>query len=824
MANLRKTTRINVLPRKEIKNPAAGKKAPLEAKQYQRMRQSFFTNLLLLGFDKEANEKKDNVLYNEDTFLVANNKGALTILHFLLNKLDPDECQFRLRGIWPVFDKKQEQSFRKETCSWLNKISLEDSEANFSHLNPSLFLSPGGYRFQLFLFQLSEYVMLRLLQRTCGVSKSSYLRRPVLKTQGPQLTNVQVKILKSANVKHMRSHVDNVEQFLQVYNKWHEQLREMVKNYRILCKKVRALERKEKQNMEEKKSVESWSGDKIVKMESLKTVREDWLKLRKTMESQNEECEIIKSILQNIASRYKIDLNQINALIPDLLHRVQEHKIQEQQIDNLYKEGKLNLVSLVQLLNLSLEMYNEKLKSVGLPNTEENIAPMQQKLETHFNLLQNIQTLRDNMKEQLHLLKATVQESAEVAAKKAIDQKLLPMEFSLNAPTPPRNFHLLCDQSVPMDSPLSERLPLTVPIDTPEAAKKIQIAAKENALKVKAPRKVQRESVLDQLSFVPESQHEKAEEKKSKLPVKIADTFFPEEKESDHTPKVKSNRYLDKTSLRMQIQSLGVKIDDQNIKSKQTSCESDDSEMRKGVTIWADQIVEHVMGLTDVVPQNVNEALSMDAFKSRDKLARSPVKSNPYLLNSPYSCENIPQIEIHMGTPSPCRKIADLSPVSCLTESYSSSVIDSEDNDHNLFSTTAERRSSQTEKSLDISLDAYLQLPSNHKELNLDIFDDVPYPKMHFNDLNSREDISDCMALTSPPLSMEDNSTPLKFDSHSKSISKSDFLDEKPAKNNQNYLYDSILSASMSTYNSSIKTDKIFEDADPTFLVPGDQL
>lgn len=846
----KKTTGTYAQTRKEIANTAAGKKVQLEAKQYQRMRQSFFTNLLLLGFDKEANEKKDNVIYNEDTFVVANNKGALTVLHFLLNKLDPEECNTRFRGIWPVFDKKQEQSFRKETCSWLNKIALEDCEANFSRLNPSLFLSPGGYRFQLFLFQLSKYVMLKSLKRECGLTKESYLRCPVLKSQAPHLTEIQVKILKSATVRHMRSYVENVKQSLQVHSKWHEQVGDMVKSYRILCKKVRAFERKEKQNTEEKESAEKWDGDKLVKDESLEKVREDWLKFRKTIDSQNEECEIIKSILQNLASHYKIDLKMINARIPDLLLRVQEHQIQERQIDNLYKEGKLNLVSLVQLLNLSLEMYYEKFKSAVLPTAKENIAPLQQKSGTHSNLLQNMQTLRENMKEQLHLLKTSVQKSTEKAEKKAIEQKLLPLEFTLNAPTPPRNFQLLCDRSVPVDSPLSDRRLPTEEIDTPEAAKKIQMAAKESALMVKDQKKAQSESLQHHLSLLSPVENV-CEEKKNKLPIKVSGCLSEDKDSFDSTPQIRNHKSLDKASLRMQIRSLGVRANSKNGKVGKTGNKfrsksvSDFSE-KKGVEIWADQIVDHVMGVSDVVPQNITEALSMDAFKSRDKLTRSPVKSTSSVKRFSPCHENLPMIEIDAGTPSSssCQKSVNLSSVSSLTELYNSPVITSTDTKGNGCNVSSivntERQSSQIGDNLDISLDAYLQLPSDHKGLNLDIFEDVPCPKMHFSDLNSGGDASDRMTLADgvnlslPPgiqdlskdCSSQDTSeqqdidcsdyfTPLKCGLHLKRTSNLSFLE----KSNQTSLINTVLTTSMAT---SLKEpeEMIFEDEDPVFLVP----
>ena len=62
-------------------------------------------------------------LWCRDMFSVPNQKGMEVVFHYLFSQLDQQQCYEEFRDCWPVFDKKQEQIFRKKCCIWLADIA-----------------------------------------------------------------------------------------------------------------------------------------------------------------------------------------------------------------------------------------------------------------------------------------------------------------------------------------------------------------------------------------------------------------------------------------------------------------------------------------------------------------------------------------------------------------------------------------------------------------------------------------------------------------------------------------------------------------------------
>ena len=56
-------------------------------------------------------------------FVLPNRKGMEVILHYLFSQLDSLLTYERFRDCWPVYDKKQEQLFRRQCVNWLASIA-----------------------------------------------------------------------------------------------------------------------------------------------------------------------------------------------------------------------------------------------------------------------------------------------------------------------------------------------------------------------------------------------------------------------------------------------------------------------------------------------------------------------------------------------------------------------------------------------------------------------------------------------------------------------------------------------------------------------------
>jgi hypothetical protein len=57
------------------------------------MESLYFRNLLLLGFDVEANTAKHGIQFFPEMFRTANVKGMEVIFYFLLQKLNPNQTK-----------------------------------------------------------------------------------------------------------------------------------------------------------------------------------------------------------------------------------------------------------------------------------------------------------------------------------------------------------------------------------------------------------------------------------------------------------------------------------------------------------------------------------------------------------------------------------------------------------------------------------------------------------------------------------------------------------------------------------------------------------
>ena len=101
---------------------------------------SWWANMLLLGFDAQAESKRQACEISETVFQQRSSKALEAVLHFLLSKLDSDRalkatisalkraltdgCHQEFRTCWPVFnDKSRLQEFRSKAFQMIHQLS-----------------------------------------------------------------------------------------------------------------------------------------------------------------------------------------------------------------------------------------------------------------------------------------------------------------------------------------------------------------------------------------------------------------------------------------------------------------------------------------------------------------------------------------------------------------------------------------------------------------------------------------------------------------------------------------------------------------------------
>jgi len=134
--------------------------APQEKVDYTDPQVLMFNNLLLLGFNAVAMEKKQGVTFGPTMF---SNTGATRqcdcVVHFLLSKIFPAEAAAEFKSVWPILDRVQQRDFKKIACSMLVKLQKCDAIPSQPQIRPTALDTPNGDRFCTLLWSVSNHAL-----------------------------------------------------------------------------------------------------------------------------------------------------------------------------------------------------------------------------------------------------------------------------------------------------------------------------------------------------------------------------------------------------------------------------------------------------------------------------------------------------------------------------------------------------------------------------------------------------------------------------------------------------------------------------------------
>ncbi|XP_057372646.1 uncharacterized protein LOC130693508 [Daphnia carinata] len=199
---------------------------------------TLFVYLRLLKFDNKSMSEKHKIKFDKDLFRVPNQKAFQLVIHFLFNKLDGSRSKEVFRDVWPITDKKQEAEFRKQVRLWLAEVQENNKEAfqfDGRHINPSMFLSPGGEKFAQLMCALASHILDKIPVR------NSPLEPPPVFNSNPLITNLKLLVLKGHLHSEFEAHVRITNNFREEYQHYKQLARELQAEYRELCEEeVRA--------------------------------------------------------------------------------------------------------------------------------------------------------------------------------------------------------------------------------------------------------------------------------------------------------------------------------------------------------------------------------------------------------------------------------------------------------------------------------------------------------------------------------------------------------------------------------------------------------
>ncbi|KAK3601053.1 hypothetical protein CHS0354_029279 [Potamilus streckersoni] len=608
------------------------------------MKKMLVTSLNLLGFDVQAMEAVNKIQFNENMFDLPNKRGAEVVLHFLFSRLNPVMCKEEFRDCWPITDRKLEQNFRKTCCNWLTNISKEEPDSNMPRISASLFLSPCGEKFYQLLFYFSCHVLQKVMENEHGNKSKEQLKHPTLTSQNHHLGDQADKVIQCAMMRLVRKNFEQAQETLMINSVWKDYVNEVVKEYRSLTKDIRDTEyeiRGEGQRAAEKGLIRGspmvkrhksnqieydFDPRSLKRAQRVQQVRDMWKQFEDFNTSKKAEREVIESIVEKTLSKHKIDSADINIKVPDMLLRECEAEIRRRHVDNTYLGGQLNLLSVLQLWNLCLHLYIEKIQQVGIPSFDDGIHNVTTQVHAQQAYLTNAQTLRKqladgipNLKSSIEMLRAKLDERENVDHATPRSIRLTSVGLGLMEPSPTMSFTPVSGQLTPpgiglQKTPEEVSTPLAAQHISEDVSATVRKRASalfntDNCRLHLEDKKIARSTISKLPQSIKKSDRQKGAIQKQSTPVKSV-------KSIDFNPEAAVCKpYLQKSHSQSDAGSSSLQS------SSRSNTPVEEKSMASGRKTPTDYIVEEIMGEAEIISPVKSGA---EAFLSRDMISRTP--------------------------------------------------------------------------------------------------------------------------------------------------------------------------------------------------------
>ncbi|NXB14267.1 HAUS6 protein, partial [Rhagologus leucostigma] len=291
--------------------------------------------LLALGFHPKCHR---GVRLGRDMFAKPNNGAFTVVATFLFTKLDKRRAKL-------TFRKLSSPRFRKQCCLWLREIANQ-KERGFPRITPSTLICPCGARFVHVVYCFARYVMIedmRKLSVGTGIPFAEAVKR-------------RPKDMYIAKARHRVAY----NKLLQILQREDFVMQEYGKKARVLIREIERTKSEyaamQKQSCRMKQNDQS----KNDTTERIQKVRSMWTLIVEMLTSLKKEKEVVDSVLEDCVHPCILDGTDVVLSVPRLLaHRV-ESDIHGLCTGNLYEGGKLNFLTVIQLLNEALRTLRDE--------------------------------------------------------------------------------------------------------------------------------------------------------------------------------------------------------------------------------------------------------------------------------------------------------------------------------------------------------------------------------------------------------------------------------------------------------------------------------
>ncbi|XP_052572310.1 HAUS augmin-like complex subunit 6 isoform X2 [Peromyscus californicus insignis] len=282
---------------------------------------------------------------------------------------------------WPPFDQKHDTEFRKHCCEWLKEISAECG-SSFPQVVGSLFLSPGGPKFIHLMYHFARYVAIKYIKT------KSYDSQRFAETFNVKSQDMHKCIA--------RSHVAR-NRFLQILQREHYVTQKYQENAHLCVKQVRNL-RSECMVLQNQIKRLDPCDDQSNIQEKIQKVRSLWTSVNEIPVFLEKEKEVVSSVFSHV-TQYALDGTNVAVNIPRLLLDRIEEQICQLQMGNVYEAGKLNLLTIIQLLNEVLKVMKCEHCKAGQARLTIDLQYLEKETKFQRERLSDMKHMRHKLKE-----------------------------------------------------------------------------------------------------------------------------------------------------------------------------------------------------------------------------------------------------------------------------------------------------------------------------------------------------------------------------------------------------------------------------------------
>ncbi|KAM9138218.1 HAUS augmin-like complex subunit 6 [Pangshura tecta] len=348
--------------------------------------------LLALGFEPgagaAAGKLSTHLSLGVNMFDKPNKDAFHVVARFLFTKLDPSRSIEIFRFCCPPADKKGDAEFRKQCCEWLKKISDECGNS-FPPVVASLFLSPGGPKFIHLMYHFARYVIVQHMKKD---SEDTNIRFPEAVNLRPDDLYKAAARYRVACIRFLQS-IQREDFVIREYQRKAQLLTRQIRDPRSECAELHKLLQKMEQNSQKQSN----------KAERVQKVRSRWASVMETLTSLEKEKEVVDSVVDGHVDQYALDGTNVTINVPRLLLDKIENQMYKLHIGNVYEAGKLNLLTVIQLLNEALKILRYERQQVDHEALKLDLQYIEGKTKFQNKILLGLKSMRHKLKREDHM-------------------------------------------------------------------------------------------------------------------------------------------------------------------------------------------------------------------------------------------------------------------------------------------------------------------------------------------------------------------------------------------------------------------------------------